>query len=85
MPECEGAVLLFSIEDIPSETVGRYLADRGICVRSGFHCAPLGHRALGTPDSGAVRASFSIFNGYKDVDALLEGLKSCVADIRQTR
>ena len=85
IPECEGAVLLFSIDDIPSETVGRYLADRGICVRSGFHCAPLGHRALGTPDSGAVRASFSIFNGYKDVDALLEGLKSCVAEIKQPR
>jgi selenocysteine lyase/cysteine desulfurase len=82
MPESEGAVLLFSLDDIPSETVGRYLADKGICVRSGFHCSALGHKALGTPESGAVRASFSIFNGIRDVDTLLDGLKSCVADIK---
>ena len=84
MPEHEGAVLLFSIGDIPSEVVGRYLADRGICVRSGFHCSALGHKALGTPESGAVRASYSIFNGMRDVDSLVEGLKSCVADIKKS-
>lgn len=82
MPECEGAVLLFSIGDIPSETVGRYLADKGVCVRSGFHCSALGHKALGTSESGAVRASFSIFNREKDVDILIEELRNCVSEVK---
>ena len=31
----------------------------GIAVRSGAHCAPLMHEALGTREQGAVRFSFS--------------------------
>ena len=82
MPEFEGAVLLFSLENISPEAIGRYLGDKGICVRSGYHCSALGHKALGTESGGAVRASFSIFNREKDVDALIQGLKDCVYDIK---
>ena len=84
MSECEGAVLLFSVGDIPSETVGKYLADKGICVRSGFHCSALGHKTLETPPSGAIRASFSLFNRESDVEVLIDTLKECVKDIKST-
>ena len=36
-------------------------------VRAGYHCAPLAHRAIGTSDRGAVRASFGVFNSKNDV------------------
>lgn len=34
------------------------LADRGIAVRGGLHCAPLAHESVGTLESGTVRVSF---------------------------
>jgi selenocysteine lyase/cysteine desulfurase len=83
MPECEGSVLLFNLDGIPSERVGRYLGDRGICVRSGYHCSALGHKAMGTLDSGAVRVSFSLFNTERDVDSLLGCLCDCAAENKQ--
>ena len=82
LPECEGSVLLFNLEGIPSEEVGRRLAERGICVRSGYHCSALGHKALGTLDGGAVRVSFSPFNREHDIDALIDALYECTGKIR---
>ena len=48
---------------------GEALLDaRGLCVRGGFHCAPLMHKALGTAGQGALRFSFSSFNTPKQVE-----------------
>jgi len=69
-----GAVLLFNIDGMPSPAVGEALAQRGICVRAGFHCAPLAHRALGTGGSGAVRASFGLSNSPGDARALADAV-----------
>lgn len=74
-PEHVGSVLLFNVGDLPSDKVGRWLDSCGICVRSGFHCAPLAHRTLGTPKHGAVRVSFGIYNTPADLDALWSALK----------
>ncbi len=61
---------------IPSEYIAEILsADYGIAVRGGLHCAPLMHEALSTLDGGLVRASFSPFNGEREVDAMLSALK----------
>ncbi len=43
------------------EWIGQRLAERGICVRSGLHCAPTAHESAGTIYSGTVRFSFSPF------------------------
>lgn len=74
-PERRGSCLLFNLDGIPSDTVGEYLADRGICVRCGFHCAPLAHKSLNTGEYGGVRVSFSPFNSLKDADALFEAVR----------
>ena len=71
LPEHEGNTLLFNIGDVPCTELGAFLDARGICVRSGFHCAALAHRSLGTKKRGAVRASFGIFNSQRDVERLL--------------
>lgn len=74
-PEHAGAVLLFNVDGLPSEAVASELGKRGICVRGGFHCAALGHKTLGTPEGGAVRASFGIFNTPRDVELLYTALR----------
>ena len=61
-----GAVALFNIDGVSPATAGARLNDRGVCVRSGFHCAPLAHRTLGTGKDGAVRVSFGWFNTPSD-------------------
>lgn len=74
-PESEGSVILFEIEGRGSEEVAAELAKAGICVRGGYHCAALAHKAMGTEESGAVRASFGIFNKESDVDALCDAVR----------
>ncbi len=72
-----GSVLLFNIRDISADALGRELSDHGFCLRSGYHCAPLAHKALGTPDGGALRLSFGVFNDSSEIDKLY----SCLQDI----
>jgi len=75
LPDKAGSTLSFNLGSIHSEEIGRHLSQDGICVRSGYHCSALGHRALGTEDTGAVRISFSYFNRESDVERLIKSLK----------
>ena len=74
VPSAAGAVLLFNIKDLSSDEVCRALAKKNICLRGGYHCSALGHKALSTQGTGAIRASFGIFNTRQDVDALYKTL-----------
>lgn len=74
-PFAHGGVLLFSCDRFPAERVGEELDRRGICVRSGYHCAPLAHKTLSTPQGGAVRVSPGIYNKISDADALWKGVR----------
>ncbi len=61
----------------PSELSAVLEANFGILTRSGIHCAPLAHQAIGTADKGgATRFSFGPFLSRQDVkfatDALAE-------------
>ncbi|MEW6441093.1 MAG: aminotransferase class V-fold PLP-dependent enzyme [bacterium] len=58
----------------PSEV--SYLLDRlyAIRTRSGLHCSPGTHRALGTFPSGTVRVSVGYFNTVDEIDKLLDAL-----------
>ncbi len=68
------AILPFNVEGMHPHTVAKLLDERGICVRSGCHCAQPLAEAMGVPQ-GTVRASFYIYNTKEDVDALVEALK----------
>lgn len=74
-PRSKGGILLFYARGIPSDVLGTELDKRGICVRSGFHCAALAHRSLETPADGAVRISPGYFNRVSDADALWRAMK----------
>lgn len=79
-PEAEGSILLFSAEGKSAAGIADSLDRAGICVRAGFHCAPLAHRALGTPEDGAVRISFSIYNTPEEVDLAAETIGQIVSE-----
>ena len=58
LPEAEkGSLLLLGFEGISPSEMAEKLAEYGICVRAGLHCAPLAHTAIGTAEGGTVRSS----------------------------
>ncbi len=63
-----GTLLLFNLEGKTCEEAARLLNGYGVCVRAGFHCAPDAHKKTATDKTGAVRASFSVFNTVKQAD-----------------
>lgn len=66
------AIVTLNIGDYdPSEVSDELLITYGISTRSGGHCAPLMHKALGTEGQGAVRFSFSHYNTEEEVDAAI--------------
>ena len=75
--EVRSGVISFNIRGLDPHSVAALLDDRGIAVRSGFHCAQPLHEYLGLRE-GSVRASFYVYNTYGDADALVEGLASIV-------
>ncbi len=53
----QGGTVSF-VPPMDCEEAAKTLADNGIAVRAGLHCAPLAHESAGTLDSGTVRVSF---------------------------
>lgn len=78
-PQHEGGTVLFSVKNMPSESVGEMLNEKSICVRAGFHCSALGHKTLKTPMDGAVRVSF----GYNNTEAECDRLISAISALKQ--
>jgi cysteine desulfurase family protein len=77
-PDCGGGTLSFNVNGKPASDVAGVLGERGICVRSGFHCAPLAHKALETGPNGSVRASFSMYNNENEVRSLVLAVKNII-------
>ena len=62
-------------EHLDAEALGNALAERGIAVRAGLHCAPLAHRTAGTLATGTVRISFSHWNTQEEVSRFLRSME----------
>lgn len=77
-------VISFNIKDIDSSVIAdRLWMEYNIAVRSGIHCAPLIHQALGTDKQGTVRFSFSRFNTQEEVKQALIAIKEIRDDLCQ--
>lgn len=68
------AVLSFNIEGIDASIVGEELNKSAIAVRTGYHCAALIHKIIGTEYMGTVRISPGCFNTHKDIDDLIKSI-----------
>lgn len=71
------AIVTWNLGDRDSALIGECLASQyDICVRTGAHCAPLAHLALGTKEQGAVRFSFSYFNTEDEIDKGIQAVQA---------
>lgn len=74
------AIVSLNIRDYDSSEVSDALTTNyGISTRSGAHCAPLMHEALGTVEQGAVRFSFSHFNTEEEIDVAIAAIEELAA------
>ncbi|MFL6616858.1 MAG: cysteine desulfurase CsdA [Pantoea agglomerans] len=75
---CSNASLLaFEFADLHHSDLVTLLAEQGIALRAGQHCAQPLLAALGV--SGTLRASFAPYNNLQDVDALVRAMKSAIS------
>ncbi len=70
------AVLSFNVEGIHPYDIGSILDKLGIAVRTGHHCAQPIMDFYKIP--GTVRASFSFYNTFKEIDRMMEALKMAI-------
>ena len=75
-PECPGGLIAFNHLTTPPDRLAERLDAHGICVRAGYHCAPLAHQTVGTPEGGCVRLSLSHTNSERDCARFLDALQS---------
>lgn len=68
------AVVSINVSNIDSSKVGYLLNKENIAVRTGYHCAPLIHKVIGTEEYGTVRISFGYFNTFDDIEKLINAL-----------
>jgi cysteine desulfurase/selenocysteine lyase len=69
----KASILSFVMDSAHPHDIGTVLDESGIAVRAGHHCAqPLMER-FGV--AGTARASFGLYNGFDDVDQLVDGLR----------
>ena len=70
------AIVTLNIGEYDSgEVSDALLTDYDISTRSGGHCAPLMHEALGTVEQGAVRFSFSHYNTEEEVETAIRAVR----------
>lgn len=68
------SVISINIEGIDASIVGEELNDSEIAVRTGYHCAALIHKVIGTEYIGTVRISPGCFNTSKDIDEFIKNI-----------
>ncbi|MCH5147782.1 MAG: aminotransferase class V-fold PLP-dependent enzyme [Clostridiales bacterium] len=64
-----------------SDEFGIVLAERGIAVRTGLHCAPEAHKYLNTFPEGTIRFSISCFTDEQDFISLQKTLDDIALSI----
>lgn len=70
------SLLSFDIAGIHHSDIVTLLAEHGIALRAGQHCAQPLMAALGV--SGTLRVSFAPYNNLQDVDALVRAMHSAI-------
>jgi cysteine desulfurase/selenocysteine lyase len=72
-PEDSAGIVSFAVEGVHPHDVGTILDEGHVAIRAGHHCAQPLMEALRVP--ATARASFGVYNGPADVDALVKGIE----------
>ena len=71
-PEDSAGIVSFAIEGVHPHDIGTILDEGQVAIRAGHHCAQPLMTALGV--EATARASFGVYNGLGDVEALIRGI-----------
>lgn len=71
----EGPIISFQLDDVHPHDIAQILADDGVCIRAGYHCAQPLLEELGP----VARVSLGVYNTLEDIQYLTERL----ATVRQ--
>ena len=72
-PEGSAGIVSFNVEGVHPHDVATILDEAKVAIRAGHHCAQPLMDALGI--AATARASFGVYNGPADVDALAGGIE----------
>lgn len=71
-----GHILCFTVDGIHAHDIAGFVANKGIAVRAGHHCAQPLVRHLGI--ESLVRVSFAAYNDLNDLDKFVDALNKSV-------
>ncbi len=72
-PDDSAGIVSFAVEGVHPHDVGTILDESKVAIRAGHHCAQPLMSELGV--EATARASFGVYNGPKDVEALIGGIE----------
>jgi len=72
-PEDSAGIVSFAVEGVHPHDVGTILDESRVAIRAGHHCAQPLMEHLGL--DATARASFGVYNGKQDVEALVRGIE----------
>jgi cysteine desulfurase/selenocysteine lyase len=72
-PADSAGIVSFTIEGVHPHDIGTILDEGRVAIRAGHHCAQPLMEALGI--DATARASFGVYNGPQDIDALVRGVE----------
>ncbi len=67
-------IISFVHESLSPSALAERLDGAGVAVRSGYHCAPLAHRTIASPDGGTVRIGLGASNTLSECEHFLKRL-----------
>jgi cysteine desulfurase / selenocysteine lyase len=72
-PDDSAGIVSFAVEGVHPHDVGTILDESKVAIRAGHHCAQPLMDLLGV--DATARASFGVYNGARDVEALVRGIE----------
>ena len=72
-PDDSAGIVSFAVEGVHAHDVGTILDESRVAIRAGHHCAQPLMAHLGV--DATARASFGVYNGRGDVEALVRGIE----------
>ena len=76
------SIVSFNIESVDSSMIAMLLNENAdIMTRSGYHCAPLMHEALGTAQQGTVRLALSMMTTEEEILTTYQTIKELASEV----
>jgi len=72
-PDDSAGIVSFAVDGVHPHDIGTILDESRVAIRAGHHCAQPLMAHLGV--EATARASFGVYNGRRDIEALVEGIE----------